>query len=71
MTKFLPILQIILSLFLIGLVLLQPKGKGFGGGFQHITFLEKKGVDLFLFRLTIFLAILFLVSSIIQVVVFK
>jgi len=65
--------QIIISLVLIGLVLLQAKGTGLGSRFgpQDSKFLSKRGIDLVVFRITIFISAIFLISSIIQVLAFK
>lgn len=63
--------QIILSVLLMVLVLLQAKGSGlgaaFGGdfGFYH----TRRGVERILFRLTIVVAIFFLASSAIGLLV--
>jgi protein translocase SecG subunit len=65
--------QIIISLALIGLVLLQAKGTGLGSRFgqQDSSFLSKRGIDLLVFRITIVISAIFLISSIIQVLAFK
>lgn len=67
----LPIIQILISLFLVGAILLQAKGVGlsatFGGegGFYH----TKRGVEKVLFIATIVLAIVFVVSSLLGSVI--
>lgn len=67
----LSIIQILISLFLVGAILLQAKGVGlsatFGGegGFYH----TKRGVERVLFIATIVLAIVFVVSSLLGSVI--
>ena len=60
--------QIIISLLLIGIVLIQPPsssiGSSFGGGSSH--FHTKKGSERFIFSLTFILGILFVVVSILN-----
>ncbi len=59
------VLQIIFSILLIVVILLQAKGSGLGqawggaGEFYH----SKRGVEKILFKVTIVLAVLFLLSS--------
>lgn len=62
------ILQIIVSFLLIAAILLQAKGTGLGVTFGQIgdSYHSKRGVEKFLFFLTIFLAALFLLFSIIN-----
>lgn len=71
MDNFLTYFQIFISLCLIGAILLQTPGGGlgtvFGGGGQ--SYRSKRGVEKFVFYLTIFLSILFLVSSVLNLVV--
>ncbi len=59
------IAQIILSILLIVTILLQSKGSGlgasFGGGSSIIT--TRRGVDLFLHKATIVIAILFFITA--------
>lgn len=64
------IVQIILSLLLIGVILLQATGTGLGsawGGGE--TYSSKRGAEKFLFTITVILAILFGVASIVNVIV--
>jgi preprotein translocase subunit SecG len=57
--------QILVSLALILVVLLQAKGSGFGAGLGGTTssFRTRRGVEKSLFQATIFLVILFLAMS--------
>lgn len=70
MKQILLIIQIVLSVLLIILVLLQPKGVGlgrsWGGGGEFYK--SRRGVEKIIFRFTTILAFLFLVSSVIAVV---
>ena len=68
----LPGIQVVLSVLLIGAVMLQQRGAGLGGAFGDQgseTFYTRRGAELFLFRATILLAILFAVSSLVALVV--
>jgi len=60
--------QIVISLILIALILIQTKGVGlsspFGGKLG--TYSTKRGVESLIFKLTILVAILFFVSSLAQ-----
>jgi len=66
MQTYFNVAQIILSLALILAVLLQVKGGGLGGifGQPDTVFRTKRGVEKTLFQLTIVLAILFIIISI-------
>lgn len=62
------IIQLIISLVLISLILLQAKGVGlgraWGGGGEFYK--SRRGVEKFIFNLTIFLGVLFMLSSILN-----
>lgn len=64
------IIQIVLSVLLIGLVLLQAKGTGLGSSFgQSISFYStRRGVEKLLFKLTIVVASLFLISALAAII---
>ena len=64
------LLQIILSLLLIGIILVQGKGGLLNQRWSGASFRSKRGVERTLFLFTILLAMLFLVSSIITLVKF-
>jgi len=71
MKLFLNILQIILSIFLIALILLQPKGTGLGSfGGSLGVYSTKRGVEKAVFILTILIAFLFFLSSFFQLLSF-
>ena len=68
----LPGIQIILSFLLVGSVLLQQRGAGLGGAFGDQgteTFYKRRGAELFLFRATIVLATLFVISALAALVI--
>ncbi len=71
MNQIIIVIQIIISILLISVILLQAKGTGlgraWGGGGEFYR--SKRGVEKILSRITILLAILFLLSSLISVVV--
>jgi preprotein translocase subunit SecG len=63
------IIEIVLSILLVGLILLQTKGTGLGSAFGgDIAFYgTKRGAEKILFIATIVTAILFLTTSLISV----
>lgn len=71
MTPYLNVIQIIVSLALIGVVLLQAKGGGltsiFGG--EGSVYRTRRGLEKTLFNFTIALAILFGIVSLLSVIV--
>ena len=68
MGNFLLISQIVLSVALVGAVLLQVRGGGLGGifGQADTVYRTKRGVEKTLFQLTIVLAVIFVVLSIVS-----
>lgn len=71
MEKFLPIIQIILAILLITAILLQHRGTGLGGTFgsESNIYRSKRGIEKFLFYITIILSFLFIVTAVITVIV--
>ena len=68
----LPGFQVVLSALLIAAVLLQQRGAGLGGAFGDSTqgtFYTRRGAELFLFRASIVLAILFALSALLALIV--
>jgi len=63
------IFQIIISVVLILLVLLQVKGGGLGGifGFEASVFRTRRGIEKSIFRLTVALAVIFIVIALVTV----
>lgn len=63
---YLPVIEIVLAILIIGAVLLQTRGAGVGGAFAdsgNQSFYKRRGAELFLFRATIVLGILFALTS--------
>ncbi len=69
MTTYLNVAQIIISIVLILVILLQTKGSSFSGAFQTdaSVFRTRRGVEKTLFQLSIGLAALFVLVSIVSV----
>ena len=67
MQTYLSVAQIVLSIALILAILLQVRGGGLGGifGQPDTVFRTKRGVEKTLFQLTVVLAVLFIIISII------
>lgn len=63
----LPIIQIVLSILLVAAILLQQRGSSMGGAFGgdnfSSSFQKRRGAELFLFKFTIGLGILFALSA--------
>ncbi len=59
------VLQILVSIVLIAVVLMQSRGSGFGGAFgtQGAMFRTRRGIEKYLFRGTIVLAAVFIAIS--------
>lgn len=68
---YLPVIQIVLSILIIGGVLLQTRGAGLSA-FQdsaNQTFYKRRGGELFLFRATFVLGILFVLASLLSLII--
>ena len=67
----LPYIQIILSVLLVSAILLQQRGSSLGGAFGgdnfSSAFHKRRGAELFLFKFSIGIAILFVVSTLLAV----
>ncbi len=63
-----PIIQIIVSVLLVGLILLQERSAGLGGLFGGETgvYQVRRGFEKIIFWATIVLAVLFLVLAVVQ-----
>ena len=70
METYLNIVQIIISVIVIGVVLLQARGSGFSATFSSDTsiYRTRRGVERTLFNVTIALAVLFVAISILSVI---
>ena len=69
----LPFVQITLAVLLVASVLLQQRGSSLGGAFGgdnfSSAFHKRRGAELFLFKFSIGIAILFIVSALLTIVV--
>ena len=69
----LPYVQIILSILLVAAILLQQRGSSLGGAFGgdnfSATYNRRRGAELFLFKLSITTAILFVASAFVSLVI--
>lgn len=67
----LPYIQIILSVLLVAAILLQQRGSSLGGAFGgdnfSAAFHKRRGGELFLFRLSVILAVLFVLSALLNI----
>ena len=67
----LPFVQIILSVLLIAAILLQQRGSSLGGAFGgdnfSSAFHKRRGAELFLFKFSIGIAILFVISAFLNI----
>lgn len=67
----LPYIQIILSILLVAGILLQQRGSSLGGAFGgdnfSSAFNKRRGAELFLFKFSIGIAILFVLSTFINI----
>jgi len=63
--------QMIISVILIGLILIQARGTGFGrgGSFGGSSSFSRRGLEKLTFRLTFVSAFIFIVLSILQLVI--
>ncbi len=61
------VLQIIVSLLLVGAILVQTKGTGFGRAWGGSTSFTRRGLEKLIFRGTFVLTTLFIIISILQV----
>jgi len=69
----LPYIQIILSILLVAGILLQQRGSSLGGAFGgdnfSSAFNKRRGSELFLFKFSVGIAILFVLSTFINILV--
>jgi len=69
----LPYIQIILSILLVAAILLQQRGSSLGGAFGgdnfSSAFHKRRGAELFLFKFSVGIAILFALSSFLNILI--
>ncbi len=72
MDSILNITQLILSIILIAIILLQQKGSGMGAAFggSNSVYTTKRGIDKIFHNATIVIAIIFCLVSILRVVIY-
>jgi preprotein translocase subunit SecG len=65
------LIQVILGLILIGLIILQSKGNSLGGSFGgNMSFYStRRGAEKMMFYLTIVIAAVFLITSLLGVII--
>ena len=68
----LPFVQIVLAVLLIAAILLQQRGSSLGGAFGgdnfSSAFHKRRGAELFLFKFAVGIAVLFVASTLLNVV---
>ena len=68
----LPYIQIILSILLVASILLQQRGSSLGGAFGgenfSSAFHKRRGAELFLFKFSVGIAVLFVLTALLNVV---
>ncbi len=68
MENLLLVAQILSSILLVGVILIQTRGTGFGRGSSHASF-TRRGLEKLVFRLTFVLVAIFLVVSILRLAI--
>ncbi len=68
MKQALTLVQIVISMILIGLILVQARGTGLGRGSAGGASFTRRGLEKLIFRSTFVTAFLFIVISILQLV---
>ena len=67
----LPYIQIILSILLVAAILLQQRGSSLGGAFggdnYSSAFHQRRGAELFLFKFSVGIAVLFVFSAFLNI----
>ncbi len=70
--EFLPYIQIVLSLILVGAILLQQRGAGLGGAFGGVEPFgmgTRRGAEKWVFYATIAIAVLFIVFAVVSLTI--
>ncbi len=68
MENLLLVAQIITGILLIGAILIQTRGTGFGRGSSHASF-TRRGLEKLVFRLTFVLVAIFVIVSILRLAI--
>jgi len=70
MRQFLTVAQIVSSITLVGLILIQARGTGFGrsAGFGGGTSFSRRGLEKLIFRSTFVIALIFIAISMLTLV---
>jgi len=66
MKLFLTLTEILISISLAGLILLQAKGIGLGRTFGASTYHSKRGMEKLIFKATIVLAVVFVILAVLN-----
>jgi preprotein translocase subunit SecG len=62
----LTIIQLLLAILVGSLILMQPKGTGMGRSFGSTSYHSRRGVENLVFKMTIILASLFVIVSVVS-----
>ena len=66
MKPILALIQIVVGVSLAILILLQPKGTGMGRAFGSTSYHSRRGLETLVFRFTIILAVVFVVTAVVN-----
>ncbi|MCX6705088.1 MAG: preprotein translocase subunit SecG [Candidatus Woesebacteria bacterium] len=71
MRQVLTIIQIVVSILLIGLILIQARGTGFGrsASFGGGNSFSRRGLEKLIFRLTFIVVAIFLIAAVVSLVI--
>ena len=71
MSVVLTVVEVVSALITMMAVLLQHRGTGIGGAFggEDLSYRSRRGIERFLFRLTIVMGTIFLISAIAQLLI--
>jgi protein translocase SecG subunit len=69
MKTILTVIQIVVALLLMGAILIQAKGTGFGRSWGGSSSFTRRGLEKLIFKATFILSALFLIISILQLVI--
>ncbi|HJX59620.1 preprotein translocase subunit SecG [Candidatus Woesebacteria bacterium RBG_19FT_COMBO_47_8] len=66
MKQVLTVIQIVVSLLMLAVILVQSKGTGFGRSWGQAASFSRRGLEKLIFRSTFVLAALFIILSLLQ-----